>query len=594
MNLILLATAWGPKYGGINAFNEDFAVGLATYPALSSIRERKVFCLVPDCSEEQITRAKRDKVTLIPVPAAGGRDPFDDFPTAVLTDLAGLPEINENDIWVGHDLQTGAAAVAAARATNSKSALIFHYNPESYKNLQSTDRDAEQKHRSQRDLFKAADFCFAVGPSLRNALQSKLPSKTVVHMLVPGLQEISALTATDALRAIVFGRMDSKDDIIKQGLLAAAGYGEAVRRIRETPQIAHLDVMLKLFGVCSKKQEAKLKRVADEAAGRVAPLLALAPESDREEIHYALARSNLALVPSLHDGFSLAGWEAIAAETPLILSHQTGLWQLLKDITSPSIAEALVRVIDVKGVRGGRNDTHYTPEDVETIAKAIVDAVTDRHNRIRDAAFLKELLIRNRDGCTWHKTAEEFFIGIGELTQREASEYPFVGDWIGYFIEGPPVRRAKLIRERIEVRRDSNELRGRTSYVAQEGPREEEMSSLGVRLGVLNGHTTASSGYTQGSWCQFQLVRRCEGRLLDGVVSWSSTVLPAVDWSRYIWVEDKPGNEALVSFAEEEMELERQNVDRRFKYRNTRPYPGEPAQLTAYDLEEAEVGTTGP
>jgi hypothetical protein len=30
-NFMLLATAWGPKFGGINAFNMDFALGLASY-----------------------------------------------------------------------------------------------------------------------------------------------------------------------------------------------------------------------------------------------------------------------------------------------------------------------------------------------------------------------------------------------------------------------------------------------------------------------------------------------------------------------------------------------------------------------------------
>ena len=39
-NFILLATAWGPKYGGINAFNMDFAVGLASFLG----KNGQVFC----------------------------------------------------------------------------------------------------------------------------------------------------------------------------------------------------------------------------------------------------------------------------------------------------------------------------------------------------------------------------------------------------------------------------------------------------------------------------------------------------------------------------------------------------------------------
>ena len=41
-NFMLLATAWGARHGGINAFNRDFAVGLAT--ALGT--DGTVFCAV--------------------------------------------------------------------------------------------------------------------------------------------------------------------------------------------------------------------------------------------------------------------------------------------------------------------------------------------------------------------------------------------------------------------------------------------------------------------------------------------------------------------------------------------------------------------
>jgi len=39
-NFMLLATAWGPKHGGINAFNADFAIALAEVVG----PDGKVFC----------------------------------------------------------------------------------------------------------------------------------------------------------------------------------------------------------------------------------------------------------------------------------------------------------------------------------------------------------------------------------------------------------------------------------------------------------------------------------------------------------------------------------------------------------------------
>jgi putative SOS response-associated peptidase YedK len=54
----------------------------------------------------------------------------------------------------------------------------------------------------------------------------------------------------------------------------------------------------------------------------------------------------------------------------------------------------------------------------------------------------------------------------------------------------------------------------------------------------------------------------------------------------------KPVNEALLAFAETEMELERVAVEQRFAHRHHQPYPGEPGQLTAYSLKEAQDGTS--
>ncbi|HEY5869684.1 MAG TPA: hypothetical protein VI542_29660, partial [Candidatus Tectomicrobia bacterium] len=62
-NFLLLATAWGPKHGGINAFNMDFAQGLATY--LQGVG--RVFCAVLDASHADLTDAAARGVTLLSI-----------------------------------------------------------------------------------------------------------------------------------------------------------------------------------------------------------------------------------------------------------------------------------------------------------------------------------------------------------------------------------------------------------------------------------------------------------------------------------------------------------------------------------------------
>ncbi len=60
-NFLLLATAWGPKFGGINAFNMDFAIGLAKHLG----KEGKVFCAAFRPSREDFESASSGGVHLL-------------------------------------------------------------------------------------------------------------------------------------------------------------------------------------------------------------------------------------------------------------------------------------------------------------------------------------------------------------------------------------------------------------------------------------------------------------------------------------------------------------------------------------------------
>jgi hypothetical protein len=575
MNIIVLATAWGPKFGGINAFNEDFVLGLGAYVAPAMVADRTIFCLVPDCSAADVATAALRNVRLVEISEAKNLDP----PFAAIADTLqnhpALPSLGSDDVWVGHDDITGAAAVAAARASGSRSALIMHMNYEAYKFLQDDDIECERRSNEQRALFKTADICFAVGPLLRNALKDMTRSE--VHMLVPGLSDIEPQTATTSLRGIAFGRLDERTDIVKQARLVAACYGRAIYLMRSSGDhdLEELPPSFKIYGASSRDDAFAFHELADEQAEGVAPLLVLPFSEIRGQVFDALARANLAIVPSLHDGFALTGWEAIAAETPLILSRSTGLWKLLNEYWSPSIAKGFVKAVLVHGQRPAKGGANYSEEDVDLIASEIVDVMRHRTDWIRVAADLKRGLQDKRDGCTWEKTAEDFLVGLGLVDAVDVAEARFTGDWVGYFIEGSTYRAPEVVRERISVVRAGNGkgLRGSSTYEVGEEPRREELKDLSVHGGVLGGHTAATSGYTRDSWCQFQVAPRCNGQLMEGVVTWSSTVETVVDWSRYIWVKDMPGNKELRAFAEREMLVELELTLQRINQRRQGPYP---------------------
>ena len=72
-NIMLLATAWGPKHGGINAFNMDFAHGLAAYLKGAG----NVFCAVFNASREDHEDAEKQGVQLLPINKPTDRSSYD-------------------------------------------------------------------------------------------------------------------------------------------------------------------------------------------------------------------------------------------------------------------------------------------------------------------------------------------------------------------------------------------------------------------------------------------------------------------------------------------------------------------------------------
>jgi hypothetical protein len=53
--LVILATAWGPKFGGINAFNEELTRSLGIMPD----RAYELICVVPRATDAEVAEAAR-------------------------------------------------------------------------------------------------------------------------------------------------------------------------------------------------------------------------------------------------------------------------------------------------------------------------------------------------------------------------------------------------------------------------------------------------------------------------------------------------------------------------------------------------------
>lgn len=169
-NILLLATAWGPKHGGINAFNMDFAQGLAA----SLQGTGRVFCAVLGASRDEVEEAAAHHITLLSLERPPESPSYDQsWAYEVWKRIQAQHPGQTIDWWVGRDVVSGAAAVegpSAARA--GRTAVIMHMSYIDYAGYKhSSGFNAIEKDTQQRTLFRQADKHFAVGPLLRNAMR---------------------------------------------------------------------------------------------------------------------------------------------------------------------------------------------------------------------------------------------------------------------------------------------------------------------------------------------------------------------------------------------------------------------------------------
>ena len=410
---MFLATAWGAKFGGINAFNMDLAVGLTAYLG----QDAQVFCAVLQPTREDVQAAAARQVTLIGLDRAVDSPGYDrSWALDVWQAFKKDHPDRQIDWWIGHDVTTGKAAVEGPGVGGQgHSVLIMHMNYADYQIYKGgVGQRAHEKEREQRELFPKAHRCLANGPLLRDALKEIVDNPV---MLVPGFAEVPVKPSSHRLHLITFGRMDRESDRIKQGALAVAGFGSAVKyahkepgshpKLKDNPQ-------MRVIGIEEPdgEEERALKQLADSRADRKVNLIPLAFDENRGALFKELGRANVALMLSWHEGFGLTGWEAVAGEVPLILSEQTGLWQLLKEAFGERLAQGYVRVVDVRGQEGTADTANFHPEDETKVCHAIIDCVATLDEARKNAAKLKRELQKTLV-CTWENTAKQLCDALG-------------------------------------------------------------------------------------------------------------------------------------------------------------------------------------
>jgi len=111
---------------------------------------------------------------------------------------------------------------------------------------------------------------------------------------------------------------------------------------------------------------------------------------------------------SWHEGFGLAAWESIGAGIPLILSQNSGVYELLND--HGGMARGCVKSIEVLGSSSGAEP--FQECDLQAATTAVLDIARDIKAAIRDADNLRNFL--KEVGYTWESAALKFVHAVGQ------------------------------------------------------------------------------------------------------------------------------------------------------------------------------------
>ena len=315
VKVMLLASEWSSKHGGLSTFNRELAIHLAKHPDV------EVFFFLPKCDQAETEAAKEKHITLVQAEPIVGVDE--------LQWLCHPPKDLEIDFVIGHGVVLGCQAQIIRKNDTCKWIQFVHTDPEElgmFKDYPHAVSKGEEKHQTEVKLCEMADFVVTVGPKLAEEYRSHLQyCKKDIFEFTPGIfSEFSDVVQRKdegrIFRVLLFGRGDCEDFHLK-------GFDIAARAVAKLH-----DVQLIFVGANSKEQDEVANRLK-ECNLPARQLRVKAYMENRDELKKTFSGADLAIMPSRTEGFGLAALEALSAGLPILVSGNSGFGQALGKVT---------------------------------------------------------------------------------------------------------------------------------------------------------------------------------------------------------------------------------------------------------------------
>ncbi|GAA2840435.1 glycosyltransferase involved in cell wall biosynthesis [Leucobacter komagatae] len=336
---LLVADEWRSGRGGISTVNRELAAALASIG-------KEVTVLLPDASDEDIRSASAANVSL----ATAARPPGISDREALMLRPIFAEESWAPDVIVGHGRILGPYAATQQQQffPSARRVHIVHTDAEQLEFAKETIggssrmTSADERRQLERELSMSADLVAGIGPLLSETISDDLLGNSLaprVFTLVPGMNttlDLSERPEPVKNKVLFIGRADDMKskgiDIVAEALLQIVDQWPASKNhipsliIRGVPSDAANVVKRKLDEIFESRVTYHLRPYAD----------------DQDQLLADLSQARVLLMPSRHEGFGLAGLEAIAKGIPVLLSAESGLAQLITDCQINTVPSSIV------------------------------------------------------------------------------------------------------------------------------------------------------------------------------------------------------------------------------------------------------------
>jgi len=321
LKVTLLSSEWGSTRGGLSTINRKLAIQLARDDNM------EVCMYLPAFSDEDKKAADKCKVRLLKAKEKPGYDEPIDW-------LASVPSDHQMNVVIGHGIHLGRQIPHIKEShPECKWIQVVHTDPEElsmFKTYTGPIAKGEKKHEAEVKLCQEADQVVAVGPKLTETFARYLRScgrDQLVFNLTPGIfSEFSDIKQATEERGVfhvlVFGRGDSEDFHLK-------GYDIAARAVALLKDEEHA-FKLVFVGAPSGKEEQVKELLLNE--GILPRQLIVRSAKERKQLAQEFYGADLAIMPSRTEGFGLSALEALSAGLPVLVTHNSGLGQALKEV----------------------------------------------------------------------------------------------------------------------------------------------------------------------------------------------------------------------------------------------------------------------